>query len=73
MTEEYQISGKTTIATDVLVTIAKLTTLNVDGVSRLAPLPSGVDWLFNKGVSEGVKITVENDSVYTDLFCCFKR
>ena len=35
-------SGKTTIAPGVLLTIARLTTLSVEGVSRLSNVPSGV-------------------------------
>ena len=40
MTTTSNTPGKTTIALEVLVTIAKLTTLSVDGVSRMATVPS---------------------------------
>ena len=38
--------GKTTIAPDVLLTIAQLTTLQVEGVSRLSRTPAKVNRLF---------------------------
>ncbi len=73
MSEQIRPPGKTTIAPEVLVTIARLTTLSVPGVSRLADFPSEVDRFFNRGISEGVKITVENDKVYVDLYVILKR
>jgi uncharacterized alkaline shock family protein YloU len=60
--------GKTTIAPDVLITIARLTALSVPGVSRLAPVPGGVNRLFRKGIDEGIQLTVENNTVYADLY-----
>ncbi len=65
--------GKTTIAPDVLVSIAQLATLSVEGVSHLTPGPRDVNNLFKKGVSEGVDITVEDNVVYVDLYVVLKR
>jgi uncharacterized alkaline shock family protein YloU len=60
--------GKTTIAPDVLSTIIRLTALEIDGVSRLAQIPSSVNTLFSRTREEGVQITVEDDGrVYADL------
>lgn len=59
--------GKTTIAPEVLHTIARLTALSIPGVSRLAVIPD-VDRLFRKTINEGVKITVENNTVYADIY-----
>ncbi len=67
-----QISGKTTIAPDVLVSIARLTTLSVPGVSRLALIPGAVS-LFRREMSEGVQISVENNTVYADLYVVLRR
>lgn len=64
--------GKTTIAPDVLVAIARLTTLSVPGVSRLAAIPE-VDRIFRKTINDGVKITVENNLVYVDLYVILLR
>jgi uncharacterized alkaline shock family protein YloU len=68
MREDMQIEAKTTIAPDVLVTIAKLNTLSVEGVSRLAAFPGSMDRLFKKSMPDGVRIMVENDTVYVDIF-----
>lgn len=74
MTTTPSPTGKTTIAPEVLVTIAKLTTLSVDGVSRLATtVPTDVNRLFNRGVSEGVKISIDNNTVYADLYVVIKH
>ena len=60
--------GKTTIAPNVLSTIIRLTALEIDGVSRLAQIPSSVNTLFSRAREEGVQITVEEDGrVYADL------
>lgn len=66
-------SGRTTIAPEVLLTIARLTTLNVPGVSRMSTVPGGVNRLFNKGMGEGVRIDIqEDDTVYADLYVILK-
>jgi len=66
--------GKTTIAPEVLTTIARLTTLSIPGVSRLSTTPSDVNQFFKRGfsVSEGVRITVEDNAVYADLYVIMK-
>ncbi len=55
--------GKTTIAPTVLSTIAKLTTLEVPGVSRMADSKqlSSLD-------NDGVKLEVKDDLIYLDLY-----
>jgi uncharacterized alkaline shock family protein YloU len=68
MEKPINTEGKTTIAPDVLITIARLTALSVPGVSRLAPVPGGVNRLFKKGIDEGIQLTVENNTVYADLY-----
>lgn len=61
--------GRTTIAPDVLLTIARLTTLSVPGVSRMSPVTGGVNRLFKRGLGEGVRIEIKNDhTVYADLY-----
>lgn len=60
--------GKTTIAPDVLVTIARLTTLRVEGVSRMANLPAAVNRLFQPNSGDGVNIDVKEDVVTLDLY-----
>ena len=70
---EESTTGKTTIAPEVLLTIARLTTLDVPGVSRMGSAPGGVNRLFNRGAGEGVQIEIkDNDAVYADLFVILK-
>jgi uncharacterized alkaline shock family protein YloU len=65
--------GKTTIAPDVLVSIAQLAALSVEGVSRLTSVPREVNTLFKRGLSDGVDIMVEDNYVYADLYVVLKR
>lgn len=68
-TKLYTDSGKTTIAPEVLLTIARLATLDVPGVSRMSPVPGGVNRLFKRGFGEGVRIDIrDDDTVYADLY-----
>jgi uncharacterized alkaline shock family protein YloU len=60
--------GKTTIAPEVLVTIARLTTLDVPGVSRMGASPNSSNRLFNRGSGNGVRIDLEGDVVSADLY-----
>ena len=67
--EEYpDTKGKTTIDPGVLTKIAKLTALAVPGVSKMAPGLRSVDSLVRKNYSPGVKIDVEDNTVYADLY-----
>ena len=59
---------KITVAPDVLLTIARLTTLQVEGVSRLSPVKAGVNRLFKRGYGEGVRIELDGDTVYADIY-----
>jgi len=59
--------GKTTIAPEVLLTIARLTTLQVEGVSRLSAVPAGVNRLLKRGYGEGVRIEIKDDTVFANL------
>lgn len=59
--------GKTTVSPDVLVTIARLAALEVPGVSRLAPVSGGVNRLFKRGISDGIRIEVQDATVFIDL------
>ena len=64
--------GKISIAPEVLITIARLSTLSVPGVASLAVNLGGVNRWFDKGLSEGVHIVVEDNKVYTDIFVVLK-
>jgi uncharacterized alkaline shock family protein YloU len=64
---------KTTIAPDVLVTIARLSALSVPGVSRMAQVTGGVNRLFKRGIHDGVRIEVADNVVFADLYLILKR
>jgi uncharacterized alkaline shock family protein YloU len=65
--------GITTIDPGVLIKIAKLTTLSVSGVSKMASGPRGIDSVFRKNYADGVSIDVENNTVYTDIYLVLKN
>jgi uncharacterized alkaline shock family protein YloU len=65
--------GKTTIAPEVLITIARMSALNVPGVSRMAPIPGGLNRVFKKGTNEGVRAEIEDGLAYLDLYLILKQ
>ena len=73
MTEATKSIGKTTIAPEVLLTIIKLTALDVDGVDRFAAVPGKVDAFLKRDVEEGIQINVENGIVFADLHIIVKN
>jgi len=69
MEDEARPQGKTTIAPEVLLDIARLATLEVKGVSRMGAIPGGVNRLLKRGHhNEGVQIEVENNTVSADIY-----
>ena len=75
--ENYQQSthspGKTTIDPGVLLTIARLTTLSIEGVNRLGENPGGINRLFKRHQGQGVRIDVQDTTVNVDLFLILDR
>ena len=59
---------KTTIAPDVLITIARLSALSVPGVSHMAQVTGGVNRFFKRGVQDGVRIEVEDNVIVANLY-----
>lgn len=55
-------------APEVLLTIARLSALGVPGVARVEPAPGGVDRLFRRGLRDGVRIAVKNQTVTVDVY-----
>ncbi|MEK6255867.1 MAG: Asp23/Gls24 family envelope stress response protein [Chloroflexota bacterium] len=69
MTKETRPPGKTTIAPEVLLTIAVLTALGVEGVSRMSAHPGGVNKLLRKGhQNNGVHIEIKEGVVDANLY-----
>jgi uncharacterized alkaline shock family protein YloU len=73
MAQDTRPPGKTTVSPDVLVEIARMATLKVEGVSAMAPVSGGVNRLFRRGIVDGVRITIEEDTVYADLYVILKN
>ena len=62
------VKGKTTVAPEVMLTIARLTTLEVPGVSRMSNTPGGFNRWLSRGVGEGVRLDIKNDTVSADIY-----
>ena len=73
MDQDTRPPGKTTVAPDVLVEIARMAALKVKGVSAMAPVSGGVNRLFRRGIVDGVRITIEEDVVYADLYVILEK
>lgn len=73
MESNPQPASKTTIAPEVLLTIARLSALSVPGVNRLSTTPSDVNQFLTRGAGEGVRIVVDNGVVYTDIYVILNR
>ena len=69
---ETRSTGKTTLTPDVLLTIARMAALEVEGVKSMAPVKGGVNSLF-KGGQEGVRMAVEDTIVLVDLYLVLAR
>ncbi|MGE5224077.1 MAG: Asp23/Gls24 family envelope stress response protein [Omnitrophica WOR_2 bacterium] len=74
MSDYSNLTGKTTIAPEVLHTIARLSALNVPGVSRMAAAQAvRVNRIFKRGPGEGVVIDIQDDTVFADLYLVLKN
>jgi uncharacterized alkaline shock family protein YloU len=68
MSTDERRRGKTTIAPEVLLTIARLSALGTPGVARTSPVPGGVNRLLKRGVDDGVRIEVRDQAVTVDFY-----
>ena len=59
---------RTVAAPAVLLTIARLSALAVEGVAGMAAVPGGVNRLFKRGVGDGVQIEVDDNSIRAKLY-----
>ena len=60
--------GKTTISPEVLHKIARLTTLSVQGVSRMASFRGSFEKLLGKEEYQGVKVQIRDGMVFVDIY-----
>ncbi len=70
MTDKTVTPGKTTISIDVILTITRLTTLYVPGVSQMSQVPSRRfrTMLLHRQEEDGLHVEVEDDTVYADIY-----
>jgi len=70
MTDNSVTPGKTTISIDVILTITRLTTLDVPGVSQMSQVPSRRfrTMLLHRQEEDGLHVEVVDDIVYTDIY-----
>ena len=71
-TADIRPEDKTTIAPEVLLTLIRLAALEVHGVSRMGTVPGGVNRLFKRGYGEGIRINIQENTVYADLYIILK-
>jgi uncharacterized alkaline shock family protein YloU len=73
MSDYQQTAGKTTIAPGVLLTMTRLSTLGVVGVSRMGNAPRAVGILRkDTQQDDGITLRVADDTVYVDLYVIMK-
>jgi len=60
--------GSTTVSPDVLHKIARLTTLSVQGVSRMANVHCTLDKIFGKEDCQGTKVVIKDGKVFVDIY-----
>lgn len=72
MTEYVNGPGITTVAPDVILDIARLTTIETPGVSRMSPAPGAVS-RFRRGGSEGILLDIVAETVTADIYIVVKN
>ncbi|SRR5258708_2629182 len=68
MDSNHRPPGKTTVSPDVLIAIARMASLNVEGVSRMAPVSGGVNRFFRRGINDGVQIRISENTLAADIY-----
>ncbi len=73
MADHTRPPGKTTVAPEVLTSIARLAALSVPGVDGMAPVSGGVNRLFRRGTDDGVRINLHDNIVFADIYLVVKE
>lgn len=60
--------GNTTVSPEVLHKIARLTTLSVQGVSRMAGYRGSLEKLLSKDELKGVKVAIRKNQAFVEIF-----
>jgi len=64
---DSRFTGKITLTSDVILTIARMAALEVEGVHSLALVRGGVNRLLGRS-QNGIRIEIENNNVFVDIF-----
>ena len=73
MSSDNRPAGKTTVSTDVLATIARMAALSVPGVSGFAGGSGGVNRLFRRAASDGIRVETDENTVFVELHLIVKQ
>lgn len=74
MPEQLRPPGKTTVAPEVLLNIARLTALSVEGVSRMSSAHSSLKHLTSpRHTDDGVHVSIEDGQVDFEIFVVLKK
>lgn len=60
--------GTTTVSPEVLHKIARLTTLSVKGVSRMASVRGSLERLLGREEFQGVDVKIRDENVFVDIY-----
>lgn len=70
MSSELRSPGLTTVAPDVLLSIARLTALKIEGVQSMAKAPI---WGRDRHAADGVVVQIDGDLVSLDLYLVLNK
>lgn len=74
MSEVQESVGRIEVAPEVLATIAHFATMKVEGVAKMASVPSDVARLLRRGTrQDGLILDLANDEVKFDIYVIMKR
>ena len=69
MSEERESIGRIEVAPEVLLTIVHHTTLDVEGVNKMAPIPPDVSRLFRRATArDGILMDYADGSIHFDVY-----
>ena len=74
MNDSHESIGRIEVAPEVLATIAHFATMKVEGVAKMASVPSDVARLLRRGTrQDGLILDLSNDEVKFDIYVIMER
>ncbi|MEM7113123.1 MAG: Asp23/Gls24 family envelope stress response protein [Chloroflexota bacterium] len=74
MNDSHESIGRIEVAPEVLATIAHFATMKVEGVAKMASVPSDVARLLRRGTrQDGLILDLANDEVKFDIYVIMER